>query len=146
MGFNIRKNWLLQEYKGLWVLTFVSVPQECRVLHNEARIDPGARALWGLKATLKNKISLMAESGMAPPNMHPDPLPDWFPGFMGLWQEDARQDAPEAAAEAAPAAPAAAPPAAPADDAEDPSYTALVADIFEGAEPAEVDEVLVPAV
>ena len=68
------------------------------MLNNEARYDPGARAVWGLKATLKNKISLMAESGMAPPNLHPEPLPDWWPGFMRPDDEEAAPAAPDGGA------------------------------------------------
>ncbi len=70
----------------------------------------------------------MAQSGQQPPELHPDELPDWHRGFLGLWQE------------AAPAAEAA-PDDAPAYDA---AYAALVADTFEGAEPAEVDEAQEP--
>jgi len=63
------------------------------VLNNEGRYDPGARALWAIKAELKNKISLMAESGMAPPNLHPDPLPDFCYGLSRP------EDAPDGAIE-----------------------------------------------
>jgi len=45
-----------------------------------------------VKSELNGLIVGMAMSGQQPPELHPEPLPDWYPGFLGLWKEDTSFD------------------------------------------------------
>jgi hypothetical protein len=45
--------------------------------------------IWALKSHLnENFVVQLAKAGVKAPVLHPEPLPDWFPGFSGLSQED----------------------------------------------------------
>jgi hypothetical protein len=55
--------------------------QEIHDLNNQSRFDLGARALWAVKSRLNDLMVGMAASGQQPPELHPEPLPDWWPGL-----------------------------------------------------------------
>ena len=65
--------------------------QEIHDLNNQSRFDLGARALWAVKSRLNDLMVGMAAYGQQPPELHPEPLPDWYPGLS--FPDEAAPDA-----------------------------------------------------